>query len=359
MQKLLLPFYARLALVLLSIVLIIYLLYIGQGVFIPLFFAIFLSFLLYPFCAFLEKRFKLSRGLSALLVVFCFVLLTAAFLYFFTFQILAFTQEIPQLQHNVNKWLVHVQEWITKEYHVDSTMQVEYMNQALNGMLNSASASLGTIFLSVAGTVFWIVIIFIYTYFILHHRRLLRNFVIGIFPPRYNDKVEYVVTETRSIVKYYLLGLLIEFVIIAFAIYIIFLLLGIKYAMLLALIAALLNFIPYLGIITSSLLIFLVTIAHSSPALAIQATALRFILHILDANILMPKVVGNKVKMNALITIIAVLIGGAIWGVAGMFLFIPITAILKAIFQHIEDLKPWAYVMGSEDNKKISEMDKK
>lgn len=353
MRKIILPFYARLALILLSIVLITFLLFMAQEVLIPLFFAVMVAFLLYPMATWLEKRTGLGRGNAAFLSVLAFVAVLGGFIYVLTLQILEFSQDIPKLQRNINAWMLDIQHWIGREYQLDSTQQIEYTNGAMNSLLSSASMSLGGMFVDVANIVFWIIIVFIYTYFILHHRRLILRFLLSIFPEKYKSQVSHVVFETRGVTNGYLIGLLIEFVVIAIANCATLWLLGVRYAMLLGLLAAALNVIPYLGILIATGLIFMVTMVHGTPLLAIKASALIFFLHVLDANILFPKVVGDKVKMNALITIVSVLVGGAIWGVAGMFLSIPVSAMLKIVFEHVDDLKPWAMLMGTEDDKNI------
>lgn len=353
MKEIRLPFYARLALVLVSIVLIIYLLYVAQSVLIPLFFAVMISFLLYPLALTLEQKAKMSRSTAAFVSVFAFVAVVSLFIYIITLQVIKFSHDIPLLQKNLTAWMQNIQNWITREYQLDSTQQVDYLSDTINSMLTSASASLGGIFLQISGIVFWIIIVFIYSYFILHHRRLLLRFMMALFPEQDKFKVRHVIFETRGVTNGYLIGLLIEFVVVAIANCAALWLLGVKYALLLGLIAAVLNLVPYLGIIIGTALVFLVTMVHGTPPLALQAAALLFFLHILDANILFPKVVGNKVKMNALITIVSVLIGGVLWGVAGMFLSIPVSAMLKIVFEHVTELKPWALLMGVEDDKKI------
>jgi predicted PurR-regulated permease PerM len=67
----------------------------------------------------------------------------------------------------------------------------------------------------------------------------------------------------------------------------------------------------------------------------------------IDNNYIVPAVVASRVKINALVSVIVVLIGGALWGVSGMFLSIPLTAILKVVFDHIESLKPWGFLLGN------------
>ncbi len=347
------PFYARLALVLLAIVLIIFLLYVAQSVLIPLFFAIQVSLLLYPLSRWFEIKWRLGRGTASFLSIFLFVIALSIFLYILSYQILLFSQDIPALQQRVSSMLVEFQNWLTTKYKIDSSVQVEYMNQAADNIVSGAAGYVGQLFLQISEILFWVVIVFIFSYFILHHRKLLVNFMIGVFPTESSEKVRGIINETRGIANNYIIGLLIEFVVVAIAYCVTFMLLQVKYAILLGLICAALNFIPYLGFIVACILVLLVTLMHGSLALALQAVALLFIIHVLDANVLLPRVVGNKVKMNALITIIAVLMGGILWGIAGMFLSIPISAMLKIIFENVDTLKPWALLMGVEDKKVI------
>lgn len=345
------PFYARLALVLLSIVLVIFLMYVAQSVLIPLFFAVQISLLLYPLAKKLEEKFHFSRSAASFVSVLLFVVGLSIFLYVLTYQILLFSQDIPAIQHAINTLLADLQHWLTDKYHIDSAVQVSYMNQAINNITSWAALYVSDLFLQVSEIIFWVIIVFIFSYFILHHRCLLVNFIVGIFPKQSSNKVKNVVYETRIVANNYIIGLLIEFVVVAVAYCATFILLGIKYAVLLGLVCAALNFIPYLGFIISCLLVILVTLIHGSLGLALQATGLLLLIHILDANILLPRVVGNKVKMNALITIIAVLMGGVLWGIAGMFLSIPISAMMKIVFENVDTLKPWALLMGVEDQK--------
>jgi predicted PurR-regulated permease PerM len=194
------------------------------------------------------------------------------------------------------------------------------------------------------------VLVFIYTFFIMSHRALLLNFILNLFPVQNRVKVKTVVMETRNITNYYLQGLLIEFVIVSAANSLMFYLIGVKYALLLGVLTALLNVIPYLGIIIGCLLTALVTLTHGSPFLALQAVSLLFLLHVLDANILLPRVIGMRMKINSLITIISVLIGSVIWGISGMFLAIPLCAMLKIIFDNVRTLEPWGMLIGTEDD---------
>lgn len=98
------------------------------------------------------------------------------------------------------------------------------------------------------------------------------------------------------------------------------------------------------------------TFATSSAANVLWVLVGMVAVHAVDGNIIMPKIVGSQVKLNSLIIIIGLIVGESIWGVMGMFLTIPIMAIAKIIFDRVEDLKPWGYLMGMMTMQKNMEM---
>ncbi len=107
--------------------------------------------------------------------------------------------------------------------------------------------------------------------------------------------------------------------------------------------------IPYLGFYTATVICMLVTFANSSSGAALQVGAGLLIVHMLDANVLFPRIIGYRVKMNPFITILAVIMGQHLWGVPGMFLFIPVVGIIKLICERVEDLKAWAILIGVDE----------
>jgi len=124
------------------------------------------------------------------------------------------------------------------------------------------------------------------------------------------------------------------------------LILGIQYAILLGIIGALLNVIPYIGGLIAITLPMLVALATKEPVYALFVFGAYVAVQFIDNNFIVPRIVASKVKINALMSIIVVLLGGALWGVAGMFLAIPLTAIIKVILDRIEPLKPFGFLLG-------------
>jgi predicted PurR-regulated permease PerM len=123
---------------------------------------------------------------------------------------------------------------------------------------------------------------------------------------------------------------------------------GVKYALILGVIGAILNLIPYLGIFMACILTALITLTTNSPGKVIWVVIALLIIHLTDSNILMPRIVGHKVKLNALVTIIGVIIGSALWGIPGTFMAVPFMAIMKVIFEDVEPLQPFAIIMGED-----------
>lgn len=343
------PLYAKTAFILLALVLSVYILSYASGVFIPLVFSLLISALLYPMCKFLEVKLHFPRFLASLVCVLVFISFIAGFIYFITFQVVNFSKDLPHLQERVQELLAEFQAWVHNKYHIDSQKQIAYLDKSSQGIVSTAATSITTVFTSVATLTIWTIFVFIYTYFILVHRRLLLRFVLHLFSSRYRTQVNDVVNETRGMINSYVLGLLTEMVILSVLNCTVLSILGIRYAILLGVIAAVLNIIPYLGIYTAMAIGMLVTFANSSGTQALELAIAYIVIHFLDANILMPRIVGSRVKMNPLITIVTVLVGHLIWGISGMFLFIPIMGIIKIISERVKSLQALAILIGVEE----------
>ena len=93
-------------------------------------------------------------------------------------------------------------------------------------------------------------------------------------------------------------------------------------------------------------IIMAIALITKSPVYMLYVGALYLLIQLIDNNYIVPKVIGSKVKLNALVSLLAVILGAALWGIPGMFLSIPLMAILKLIFDRIEPLKPWGFLLG-------------
>ncbi|MVT12170.1 AI-2E family transporter [Chitinophaga tropicalis] len=345
MNEVKLPFNARLAFTLISLLLIIYIARLGHDLLVPLAFALLVSIMLLPMATVLEK-WRFSRGLAAFTVILLFVVLLVGVFILLAAQMGAFVTDFPQLQQQLLHSLNELQTWINVKFHINATTQMNYLEQFAMGTLGSAATFLSSTLLSLSSLLIFIVFVLLYTFFFLLYRSLLVTFLVRLFKEKHRDKLQDVILQTQFIIKGYVSGLMIEMIVVAFVNCAMFWILGIKYATLLGIMAALFNLIPYLGIYMATILCTIITLTNSSLATSLQVAIGLLIVHFLDSNILLPRIVGSKVKINALVTILGVVTGNLIWGVPGMFLAIPLIAILKIIFEHIEYMQPWALLLG-------------
>jgi predicted PurR-regulated permease PerM len=272
-------------------------------------------------------------------------------LYFLIAQITNFVDDIPTIKRQLNKHLYTVQRWIYENFHLTRKEQSKFIEEGTEQIQESKGGGgiIGKTFLSLTEFLFVIILMPIYTFLILYYRDMIRQFLVDLFKTDHRQKVFEVINESRVIVYNYMLGLSIEMAIITAINTIGFLIVGIKYALFLGLLSAVLNLIPYVGMLIASIFCMLVTLTSSQDLTdIIWVMVVLLVVQFFDNNIIMPKVVGSKVKINALITIFGVVIGGALCGLSGMFLSIPIIAILKVIFDRVDGLKPWGRILGDE-----------
>jgi predicted PurR-regulated permease PerM len=174
------------------------------------------------------------------------------------------------------------------------------------------------------------------------------EFVRKLFRSQDHSAVAAVLTNGKGIIQGYLVGLFFEMIIISAMNSTGLLLLGIDYAIILGITGAILNIIPYIGGIVAVILPMTIAfVTKDSLSYPIFVLLIYVVTQFIDNHYISPKIVASRVQINALVSIIVVMIGGAVWGVPGMFLSIPITAIFKVIFDHIGPLKPWGFLLGN------------
>src|ERR1700676_2683147 len=225
------PFYARLALTLFAIALILLFMWLGRSLLVPLFFSFLAAILLHPVAHFFEKR-RFPRALAAIVTLLLFMVLVVGLFYFFSHQVVRLSRDLPSLQARVmDKWQ-EIQDWISDKYHITNMQQVNYMNKSAAGILNTAMNSVATTFVGIAETLILTIFFFIFTFFILQYRRLLMRFVVELFDHEHNKRVSGVISRIRSLINSYVLGLLIEMSVIAVIIFTSLMIIGVKYALL-------------------------------------------------------------------------------------------------------------------------------
>ncbi len=342
------PFYQKLSLTLLAIVTIAFIIYVGQDIIVPLAFAVLISILLLPIADFLERK-GVGRVISNIICILLAMLFVSGIVYFLSSQISSFLQDLPSIKKHLADHLKTVQEWAGKTFNLTSTEQTDFIDNAADKLKTSGSGMIGNTVLTLTQSLLLLVLLPVYIFLVLYYRDMIRKFLVKVFKDEHEARVMEVLRESRSIVQGYMIGLIIEMGIIATINSVGLMILGIQYAIFLGVLAAILNMIPYIGMLIASVFCVLITLTTSTEITdIIGVVAILTVVQFLDNNIIMPRVVSSKVKINALITILGVLVGGALAGISGMFLSIPTIAIIKVIFDRVDGLKPWGMLLGDE-----------
>ena len=341
------PFYKRLSFNLLSVILIVFILYIGQQIFVPLLFSILLATLLLPTTQFLQ-RMKFNRVLSIIIALLGATVLIVSVIYFLTSQIASFINDMPTIEYRLVSLFDAVKQWIYENFYITIETQDAYITETLHNLQNSGNGGIvGRTFFTLTGVVFYVFFLPIYTFLILYYQNLIKQFLIDVFKNSHEEKVREVLKESLSISQLFITGLLIEMVIVFALNAAGFFILGVKYALFMGLFAAILNLIPYVGMILANICCMLITLITCERMSQVPMVALVLIIvHLIDNSFIMPIVVGSKVRINALAILVGVLVGQTLFGIFGMFLAIPGLAVLKVMFDRVEGLEPYGMLLG-------------
>jgi predicted PurR-regulated permease PerM len=328
-------------------------LYFGRTLFIPLSFALLISFILYPICTWLERH-KLSKVISIFICLILFTLFFVGILWLLLYQFGEFMKEWPVLQVKVNRLIEDIDVWVANSYFntffdtnagfLDSLLQyaLNYLLPILPQSLYQSSVSLVLL-----------VLVPVLSALILYYREVLTEFLYLIFPPSASEKIRIILPDV--IVTYYnfVKGMALVYLIVGILNSIGLAIIGVPNPIFFGFIASVLTFIPYVGIAIGAVLPMSVSwLMYDSIYYPLGVVIVFGIVQILEAYIIFPLAVSYKLNVNALITLIVIIAGGILWGAMGMILFLPFVAILKLVADQVDELKPISVLLGSNDEKK-------
>lgn len=341
-----LPFYAKATLMIVGIYFFISMMYIGRSILIPILFAIIISIVLHPLENYLI-RIRINRIVSIAITLTIAVLIVTGLGIFIILQISRFTNTLPELIARFDEYLTDTIYWISGFFEINTQKINDWIEVTKSNLFSKSAPAIGQTLLTIGNLFVLMLLIPVYIFMIMYYEPILIEFIRKSFDHGYRHKVSQVISEVKVLVQSYISGLFIELVIVAVLNISALLILGIEYAILLGLIGALLNLIPYIGgIIAVALPMMIALVTETSPWMPVWVLAAYYFIQLVDNNYIVPKIVASKVKLNALVSIIVVLAFGALWGIPGMFISIPVTAIIKLIADHIEPLKPFGFLLG-------------
>lgn len=325
------------------------------AVIMPFLIAIIIAYLFYTPSAKLEALFKKSRILKkkartlSVLIVYIIAIVVVVFLIksvipTATNSVMDLVRSLPDYYNNVLEAYDNLDESsILKQVDVhgiiDKMKQInfmDYINFSTVGQYISGA-------IGVVSAVFSVFVSLIFSIYILISRRDIKTFFIkltrAVFPENVCKNIIEYVGKTNQIFLKFIYCQILDGVIIGIIMSIILSLMDIKYGALLGGMIGLLNIIPYFGAIIGVAIACIITIFTGGLEKAILMLIVTIIMQQVDANIINPHILGEGLKTSPILIIFAVTVGGAFFGVLGMFLAVPIAAIAKIIIEDYIEFK--------------------
>jgi predicted PurR-regulated permease PerM len=318
-------------------------LYLGKTFLAPLLIAIVLSLMLIPTMDWLQKK-GLSKGFAVMGSTFILIFFFLFLIGLVTLQVNMLIKDWPSIEKQAFLLLDDLQNYIDQTIGIDPNEQLQRVKEMLLKMGSRGTAALG----SISATIANFVLIIVYVVLLLSQRNRFKEFILLNVPLTEQGQARIALKEIRRTSGGYFWGMFKAMLILMVLYGAGFMIGGIKYALLLALIAAVFSFIPYLGnIIGGTLACLLAIVSGGLPSVAVVLIVMT-LAQMVDNYITQPYVIGKEVDLNPFMTITSVIAFGLLWGVAGAIIAIPITGILKVTFQYLPDTKSLSFLMGNE-----------
>ena len=343
------PFYVRATYMLLFIVLMGFVLQIGASVLMPLTFAVLFTFIIKPLSIKLES-WHLPRWLAATIGIVLLMAAVIGIIGFLSYQTAQIAHDLPTMKAKLGSKGMELQNYIGQRFGFSISQQNNWLDERLQSLASSAGDYLMTAFSATTTLITNLFLVPLLMFFLLLYRDRFKTFILQFDEDTHVDYLA-IVRQIGDISQQYLKGLFIEMVIVAALMTVGFWIIGLPYALFLGVLVAIANVVPYIGGILGSLLAILLALVTADGNLAILgALGVCTVVQLLDNNIISVKVVGSSVSLNPLFSTLAFLIGALVWGVGGMLLAMPLTGMLKAIFDRFPHLRPYGYILGEDED---------
>lgn len=335
----------RIASTLLIIILIVYIAAYLKIVIVPLLFSLIFAVMLYPICKKLEYI-GMSKGLAAFTSVFLTTVFFGLVIWFAYNQVVGFTEQGPQFLAKASELYDKVQNFIADLFGVRRSSQSHLQDQ-MTKLANNTEVIVGGLVAFLSGFITDVTLIPLYVFFLLYFRDFFLEFFYKIIPSSDKEVIDLTMNQIYDVILKWMRGILIVIVIVGVLNSMGLVFLGIEYPFFFGFLASFLALIPYIGILIGSLLpALLALITKESYWYAVGVIGVFWFIQILEGNLITPYVVGKNVSINPLIAIFSLLLLGKLWGLAGLVLALPVTAIIKVVFDSVPVMKPYGFLLG-------------
>ncbi|MFG4002479.1 AI-2E family transporter [Flavobacterium aquidurense] len=350
-----LPFYAKLALILVSLISFAYIFCIGKDIITPVLMAFLFAVLLVPIFTFLHSKLKFPRHLAAACCILVFAAFIIGILVFISYQVSDIANDFETIKKNANSFITDIHKFVNDKFHVSIGEQKKYLDTVTKDSVQNGKATIGSAIVSISDLLLDCTIIPIYTFLFLLYKDHFVLFLAKLVNKEDHSALKDILSQIKVSINNYILSLIFEMIVVSILTGLGLWIIGVKYFILLGLITGILNMIPYIGILIAGIITVMASLTGTpETSIILGILIVNIIVQFIDNNIIVPLIINSKVEINAFVSIMGIIIGGAAAGISGMFLAIPLLAILKIIFDRIESLEPWGYLMGNHMPKKFT-----
>lgn len=329
-----------------------------DDILLPLLFAALLSVLLLPLVAKLES-WKWPRLLAIITALLLVIVAISGLFYLFGSQIVGLRGELPLLQEKAVLYFDQIQQWASHRFGYQPMSKDQLIDNSLESLKDSAGGYLTTTLSTTAGVLSVTTLVPIYIFCFLYYRDHMRQFLFRFVTPDKRTSVLHTMDNIQTVVQAYISGLLTVIVVVSILNGIGLLLLNVKFAIFFAIFASVLAVIPYIGILVGATIPALITLVETgSPAKAAAVVGVFVFVQFLEGNFITPMITGSKVSINPMAAIIALILGGELWGTPGMILSIPLIAVIKVVLDANKTTEPWGFLLGDVSDGEDTKNDK-
>lgn len=320
----------------------------GRAVLMPLAVSILLTFLLLPISQKLEN-WKVPRALAIVISLIIAVAVIAGIFYFLYSQVQGFVNDWPELSKQLSAKIDSLYNFIDEKFGYSEYKQKNWIDERVTSAGQSAGQLALGFFSATGSFIASIAMLPIFIFFLTFYREKYKHFIHLVFKDKRADHVLAILNKVATVSQSYLKGLFLVVIILSVLNSAGFMILGLRHAILFGVLLALLNIIPYVGVLLGSIMpIMMALITEDQITIAFGVAGVAMFVQFLDNNFISPNVIGGSVSINPFTAILALTTFAMIWGVVGMIIALPFVGMMKVVFDNIEQLKPFGYLIGEE-----------
>ncbi len=317
-------------------------LYFAKDFLMPLCISGILATLFLPFCNWMENK-KVPKSIAVFVCLLSFLLVIFILISILGYKIAELITDLELIKQRAIETGTTIQKYIFNNLNISIEDQFVILKNEQPSYSVIMQMLLGSMAYFFATTI----LVLVYFVFLLYYRNHIKTFLIKITKTTQQEEMQQVIYSATCISQQYLLGLS-KMIFLLWIMYGIgFSSIGVENAIFFAILCGLLEIVPYVGNITGTL--FTVTVAAingANPSLLGGIVIVYAVVQFIQGWVLEPLILGPQVKINPLFTIIVLVLGQLLWGISGIILAIPLTAMFKIVCDHIEPLKPYGFLIG-------------